>query len=286
MADFDNAVKWTAGGLDAIHVAQRMGTGLFGGYAGLTAASTPGTGSGMRKLLGAQTAPFGTSETPVKPILGDDIVIDSFQFGLADVSRAMLILGANDGTFDNDAAGVSKKTVGVYDFYGQGDSIANPKSWMFLLTRQAHGKDSGNDGIAGWENELVLATQVQPLKSESKAHQAEGSFRQSVLFNQATKTYWGETCQSAFGTVYRKSIIWASRLRCMIHVFIGDGTEDTFVMDYTPDVVATTKAWNGTTAGALTVSTVTPSTKEVVLSAAPGSGVPIIFLYQTPAFAA
>lgn len=284
MAAFDNAVKWTAAGLDAVHCARRMGTGLIGGYAGLSAASTPLTGSGMRRLLGAQTAPFGLAENPVKPILGDDIVIDDFMFGMADVQRGILVLGAEDNTFNIDAAGTTKKTVGVYDFYGSGDSIANPTAWMFLLTRQAHGKDSGNDGEQGWENELVLSAGVQPLRGETKAHQAEGSFRQSVTMRQATKTPWGELISAAFGTQYRKSIVWGSLKRCMFHIWIADGTADSFVVDYEPDVAATTKAWNGTTGAALTVSSVTPATKTIALSAAPASGVPVISLYQTPTF--
>lgn len=280
MANMENQVKWTAAGLDAIHVAYRNAA-IMAGYSNLNAASTPNTGSGMRKLVGAQTAPFGIPDTVDKVILGDDLAIDTFSFAPTDPLKGILELGMDDNTFNKDAEGVNVKAVGIYNFYGRGDSIVNPGNFMFLLTRQAH----GDDGTSGWENELVVNTRVKPLHSESRAHQLEGSFRHSVNFNQANKTPWGETMLAAFGTGYRRSITWASLYRSMLHVWIADGAAVvTTALDYTPIDAASTKAFNGATGAALTVSSVNTSTKIVTLSAAPATGVPVVILYQTGSF--
>lgn len=284
MANFDNQVLWTAAGLDAIHVA-KMRSSLFAGYSGLSAASTPNTGSGMRRLLGAQTAPFALPANVKKAIPGDDTIVDTFTFGSAEPSSGVLLLGIRDNDFDVAAEGTTANTVGIYDFYGTGDTIANPEVWMFLLTKQAHSKDSGSTDAAGWVNELWLSCKVQPLGEEQWAHQAENNFRYDTTFNQATKTPWGVSTTTAFGTAYRRAIRWGSLYRSMLHVWIADNSAvETTALDYTPIDAASTKAWNGTTGAALTVSSVNTSTKKPTLSAAPASGVPVVMLYQTASF--
>lgn len=71
----------------------------------------------------------------------------------------------------------------------------------------------------------------------------------------------------------------------MFHVWIADNSAvETTALDYTPTTAAQTKAWNGTTGGALTVSSINTGTKKVTLSAAPASGVPVVIMYQTASF--
>lgn len=285
MAGMDNATKWTAGGLDAIHVAYRGSGGSMSGFANLSASSTVNTGSGMRRLVGAQTAPFALKEPVVKTIPGDNGVLDTFTWASADVNQGILELGENDGTFDVAADGVTVKTVGVYTFFPRGGTVANPGNFMFLLTRDAHGQDSATSGQSGWENELVMYTRVKPLGDEDRAHQKEGKARQQVTFIDSTVTPWGETCTAAFGVYQRQSFVWTSTYRSMFHCWVSDGSAAaTTALDYTPISAATTKAWNFTLGTALTVSSVNTTTKIPTLSAVPLINNLIVMLYQTASF--
>lgn len=278
---WDNAVKWTRAGLDAIHVAYRNSTtGHFAGFSNLSTASTPDTGSGARRLFAAQTAPTTIPAKVAKTIQGDDVAFDSYLFGSAEVATGQLEFGQVDGAFKDAAEGTSSKAVGIYTMYGSGDSIANPGAFMFLLTRQAK-----ENGVGGFETEVVLSTRVDPIGDEDRAFQKEGKDRYTVTFNNSLYTPWGETCTSAFGVSTRKSILIPSQYRLMFHIWIADGTEvETTALDYTPTTAAQTKAYNATTGGALTVSSINTSTKTVTLNAAPASGVPVVIWYQTASF--
>lgn len=249
------------------------------------ATSATNTGSGMRRLKGAQTAPFGIKEPVVKNILGDDGVLDTFTFASADVNQGTLELGASDGTFDLAADGVTAKTVGVYTFYPRGGSVANPGTFMFLLTRQSHGLDSSTLGSSGFENELVLYTKVKPIGDEDRAHQKEGKARYLVTFNEAHTMPFGTTATTEFGVYARQSIIWSSDKRSMCHCWVSDGTAvETTALDYTPDTATTTKAFDFTAGTALTVSSVNTGTKKVTLSASPTTGHVVFIVYQTASF--
>ena len=279
-----NATQWDSAGLDAVHVAYVGSGGYMAGIANVATSAT-NTGSGMRRLKGAQTAPFGIKEPVVKNIPGDDGVLDTFTFASADVNQGTLELGGADGTFDLAADGVTAKTVGVYTFYPRGGSIANPGTFMFLLTRQAHGLDSTTLGSAGWENELVLYTKVKPINDEDRAHQKEGKARYLVTFNEATKTPFGTLSSADFGVYSRQSIIWTSDKRSMCHCWVSDGTATTTTaLDYTPDTSTTTKAWDFTAGTALTVSSISTGGKTVTLSASPTTGHVVFIIYQTASF--
>jgi hypothetical protein len=279
-----NATKWDAAGLDAIHVAYRGSGGYMAGFANLVAANT-NTGSGMRHLLAAETAPFAIKEPVVKNIPADDGNFDSFTFASSDVNQGVLELGNNDGTFDLAADGTTAKTVGVYTFYPRGGSIANPGSFMFLLTRQAHGQDSSTLGSNGFENELVFNTRVKPLGDEDRAYQKENKIRQLITFNETNILPFGTTSATDFGTYSRQSFIFTSDKRAMFHIWVADGSAAvTTALDYTPDTATTTKAWNFSAGTALTVSSINTTTRLVTLSAVPVINSIILVLYQTASF--
>lgn len=279
-----NSTKWTRGGLDAIHVSYVGSGGFLAGWSNLTAAST-NTGSGMRRLSAAQTAPFGIKEPVVKNILGDNGVFDTFTWASTDTNQGILEVGANDETFGLGTDGLTAKTVGIYTFYPTGGSVANPGTFAFLLTRDAHGQDSATAGSSGWENELIFYTKVKDLGDEDRAHQKEGKSRYLVTFNEARYLPFGTTSTTEFSVYSRQSMIWPSDKRSMCHCWVADGTATaTTALDYTPDTATTTKAWDFTAGTALTVSSINTSTKVVTLSAAPTSGHIIFIIYQTASF--
>jgi len=279
-----NEVKWTAGGLDGVHVGCRGASGFMAGFSNLTAASV-GLGSGMRKIP-AKTAPLPIPPPVVKPVLADDGVLDNFTYASADPNQGILEVSTFDKTIENAVEGKTSVAVGIYTFSGRGGAIGNPQKMMVLLTRQAHSLDSGS-AVAGFENELVLDVSMKPFGDESKAHQGDANNRIQCTFNDAPLTFWGALMSggSVFSIAKQMSVVWFSQYRSMLHLFVGDGSlAETTALDYTPVDAASTKAWNFATGAALTVSSVNTTTKTVTLSAAPASGVLVAILYQTRVF--
>ena len=281
MAAWDNASKWTRIGLDAVHVAYRnSSTGHFAGFSNLSTSSTPNTGSGARHLYAAQVTPTTIPAKVVKTIQGDDKAYESFLFASAEAASGQLEFGQTDMVFSAAAEGTSGFTAGVYTLYGSGDSIANPGGFMFIITRTAK-----ENGVGGFETEVIMSTRVDPIGDEDRSFQKEGKDRYTITYADSLYTPWGATSTAAWGVSARKSVLFGSLYRAMFHIWVADGSASTTTaLDYTPISATTTKAYNGTTGAALTVSSVNTGVKTVTLSAAPASGVPVIVWYQTASF--
>lgn len=281
-----NATKFTVAGADALHVAYRNNTGHFAGAANLGTASTPNTGSGARKLIGVQTFPAQILEPNNVAIPGDDGKVDTFQFENADVNQAIIELGVEDAAAADMFEGTTVLAVGDWNIYGRGGSIVNPGNFMFILTRQGHAYDSGSPATSGFVTEVWLNAQIKPLASDGRQGQTEGKSRLNATFNDSNVTPWVQTMVAAFTATKRTFIVLHSLARMAFHIWIADGAAAvTTALDYTPITAARTKAWNGTTGAALTVSSINTSTKLVTLSAVPLTGVPVILAYETAAFA-
>lgn len=286
MATFENTVRWTSSGLEAVHVAFRNSAGWCAGYANLTPANT-NTGSGMRRIEGAELFGYALPEPTAEPIPGDNDVYDSFMYPSTEPLRVSFEAGGSDLTFQNDAEGLTAYSEGIYNFAPHGPALGNPKLALFLLTYLAHGKDAANLDQPGFETEIILSTRVTALGRDERRHQQNARTRYGVIINNSPYTAWGKTILSAHGTRYLKSQSLVTQYRMMLHTWIADGTAtETTALDYTPPVstVSEFKAWNGATGAALTISSVNLTTKKVTLSAAPAAGVPVVILYPVTSF--
>lgn len=278
-----NITEWASAGLDAIHVAGRTPGGLFAGYGQLTVADT-GDDSGMRRLRGAQVAPVGILEPNRVPVTGDNGRITTFQFA-SDADNAFTIeMGITDKDFEAFAQGSAVKTIGEWDMGLLGSLGPTFADVMWLLTRDAQSQESDSLNSAGFENMLVLSSQAFPLGDDQFNYQEAGGSRYSAIANQANTSPWGADIGTDFTLADGMVITWFSQYRCMLHCFIGDGTTDDIVVDYTPVTAAKTKAFNATDNVALTVSSITAGTKTVTLSAAPGSGKLCVVIYECLSF--
>jgi hypothetical protein len=286
MATLENVVRWTSSGLDAVHVAQRSSAGWISGYAGLTTSNT-NQGSGMRRIEGAELFGYALQEPNALPILGDNAVYDTFMYPSADALRVFFEAGGSDLTFMQDTDGLTSYAEGIYNIAPHGSALTNPRSFVFLLTYLAHGKDANNIDQPGFETEIIISTRVTALGRDERRHQQNAKTRYGVTINNAAKLPWGKTTSATFGTTYVKSISLVTQYRMMLHTWIADGTATTTTaLDYTPAVstAADFKAWNANTGAALTISSVNTSAKTVTLASAPASGVPVVILYPVQSF--
>jgi hypothetical protein len=281
---FDNPVRTTFSGLHALHAGYRGGLGFMAGFANLKATSTPGSASGMRRLQGAEVFPFGIPTSTIKPVLGDDTTVDTYEYGNTDVIRALIECGINDDVFNAAAEGMIAKVVGGYTFYGRGDTIGgNRGAFMLLANSQAHNKDSGNLDEAGWRNELFLSSRLKQLGPESIRHQENNKSRLDAVFNNSAVAFWGELLSEAMQTGYRRTIYWYSQYPGMIDCIISEEDQTVIPLSYAPVSAETTKIWDVTADALLTVSSVDVNAKTATVSAAiTADGHILQCVYQTP----
>lgn len=278
-----NVSEWAAAGLDAIHVAARSDSGFFAGFANLTASST-GTGSGMRRLRGAIRAPFSVAEPRRVNVRGDNGKIATFQFANDGDNTFVLEMGVTDLTFEGMAQGSAVLTLGNWDMGLRGSNQPVFENLIFLLTRNAESQETASLHDPGYENLIVFNVQALPLGDEAFADSAEGGSRYSCVANPVSKTPWGVALDTAFALKDGGAVTWNSQYRCMMHVFIGDGTATAIVVDYTPVSATATKCFNADTGAAITVSSITAGTKTITLAAAVPIGKFGVILYETVGF--
>lgn len=279
-----NIVSWAAAGLDAIHVGYRNADGVIVGFANLTASNTD-TASSMRRLKGAQTAPLAIPGTDKVNIAGDNTRIASFQFASVEDVSFTMELGVTDLLFEAAAQGSTKYTLGDTEWGVRGTSDITPNNFFVLLTRNAKSQDSGTLGSAGFESLLIYNCQIQPTGDDAFTNRAEGKARYDVIADRVDVLPW-ITAFSGSNFSVSNGIVSpiTSDNRVMFDTWVADGTEDDFEVAYTPISAAKTHVFNATSGAALTVSTVTPSTKNIVLSAAPTTGTICVCFYEFSAY--
>jgi|SRR6185369_8049725 len=271
----------TFAGLDALWVSFVNSSGLMSGFSNITVNATS---SGMRKMKAAQTMPSALAQPVRKTIPGDDRPYDQFVFSPTELPGGDVEMGTNDLALDAAAQNSTTWTLGQWlmGIYG----IANPTfaNLMLLGHQQAHSQDSGSVGQAGYNNILYPNCQLFPVGEDSPAFQAEGKNKYSATFLPFSTFPVGEVLDSTnFSVENGTKVKWWSRYRTLFFAKLGDATWTDIVLDYTPVNVASTKVGLTTSAGSFslaTVSSVTQSTKTVVLSAAPAAATMAVVMYE------
>lgn len=276
-----NATKWAAIGDEALLLSVRGASGYFAGWAGLTAASTPNTHSSLYKFAGVQALPLGLNEQVSKSINGDDGIVATFNFPSTDPVSATLEMGVEDLDVAAKVAGMTNYALGEWTMSALGGTITTKQAMIALNVRKAIALDSSNNGVQGYVNELWYNLTLDPLDDEGRSHQTEGKFRYAVVANPSTVLPWGVTNLVAHGATERYFSRFFTPNRFALEVHIGNNSNADIPLTYTPISTAKTKAFNGATGGALTVSSVSTGAKTATVSAAPASGAITVVVYET-----
>lgn len=270
----------TFAGLDGIYTGFVNSNGLFIGFAKVDAA---GESSGLRRIKAAQTLPSALSQPQRKFIPGDDTIYDQFIFGPNELPGGDLEVGATDLALDAAAQGSTVWTLGNWDMGIYGISLPTFGNLLILGHQQAHNKDAGGSG-SGFKNMLYPTAQLLPLGGDNPAHQAEGKNRYTATFSPFTKFPMGQLLDSTnFTVVDGIRVEWYSTYRCWLFAKQFAGGDANIVLDKTPIDAASTKVGLTTSGGSFslaTISSVTPGTKTVVLSAAPAADTIGVVLYE------
>lgn len=278
---FVNIAQWAGDNLIAIQVGILL-EGRFAGFAGLVAGDT-GDNSGMRRLRGAIRVPVAGAPPPDRvPRIADGGVVATFTRANTDVRRFEMELAGPDIDFEAAIQNATKYVLGEWDMILRDTDVAPTVKLVLIATRYADSQEEATLNEKGYENLICLNCSMVPLGDDGMAVEEFGSASYDVVLDKAKKTPWGVTTDTAFDLAAGgRTIVHASSAPLTMEAFIGDNTIDDIPLTYTPKSASTTKAFNFATGAALTVSAVNTPTNTATLSAAPGTGVLVVVLYET-----
>jgi hypothetical protein len=263
----------TSAGLNSVYGSFRDSRGLFAGFANLTTGDT-NVGSGSRRMLGARNFPLPNRTPNVQSNLGDDGVIDTYQFQSSEPAQATLELGAVDVEMESAAQNSGTLTLAGLKMGIRGMSNPTFEDMMITAHSQANSKDTA--GGKKWLTQFFPNSEMRPVGPESAAHQAIMNNRYNIVFNPFETLPWGQLLESSDFAVEDGLYFYGyGDYPYMLWVKVGNNTWTEVVVDFTPVSVALTHFGIYTVGGsysAATVSSVTPGTKTIALSAAPATG--------------
>lgn len=272
-----NITEWAAGGLAAIQIGARGNTGTFRGFGNLTVADT-GDASGMRRIRGAILGANPVANVNRIRNRGDDGYVATHLFQ-AEPPDFNLGFEAHDLDAETFLIGGSLYTLGEWTLAVRGQSIPNLQDTITLLTRQATSLESGSTG-EGYDNLIICSSKYRPVPGDF-AWQGVGGVTLQGSADPVLISPWGEDMADLFDLSDGITIEQFSEFPLTMEAFIGDNTIDDIPLTYAPVTAAKVKSWRTDTGVALTVSSVDVSGKTATLSAAPGTGVPVMVLYET-----
>jgi hypothetical protein len=274
--------QFIAAGVDLGFYGVLDSTGYLNGNSLTAPAAGDAAGAPMLRVRGVIGADTTVPEPEVVNVPGDNGSQGNFLFG-SDESPAFTIeKSVFDQTFNALAQGT--KTLAVGDIT-LGVLQPNSPNWpdiCFILQSDAKRKGGTSDGVRGWAGYIIPVTSVQPLGRDNFATRAAASDRLRVAANPASLLPTGGPInETAFGTDGGPIIDFTADNPVTMHRFTGDGTETVFQLAYTPVSAAKTHVYvNGTKLAPTTDYTVSTTTREITLTAAPANSTKIVVLYE------
>lgn len=277
-----NVNNATFAGAETLFASFITAAGIMNGYGNLQAGDSS-AGSGMRRIKGVQTMPLPLPVPNRKVIKGDDAKIRTFTFPGDQLIQGNIEVAETDVAFEAAVQGSLPWTLGNWTLGIRGISMPVFSNIMLLEHQLSASEDSGSAGDNGYINNLYPNCKLTPLGDQQSAFQAEGKVRYDTVFDPFQSFPLGMALDSTnFGVSDGTSVSWWSKYRTLFYAKIGDGTWTNIVLDFTPVNAASTKVYvtDAGVTSAATVSSVTPSTKTVVLSSAPALNDYVVVMYE------
>jgi hypothetical protein len=234
---------------------------------------------GAYQLVGIQEFPTGIPEAEAVTIPGDDGSLGSILFA-SDAPREML---ANFGQMDLELEARLQNTLvetlgdirmGLID-------TANTilATGALIIQAQSVKRSAGVQGQAAWSGLIYPNVQAQPLNRETFSGRTAGVIRYKLVAQQAFYKPWGVTISDEVnGDIAAYAIPFTSPYPLTLGAFRGDGIITSWTLHKTPISVTKTRPFSDRVA--IGVTSVTPSTKNMLLSAAVPAGRPASVLLE------
>lgn len=238
-----------------------------------------GTYSGAYQWVGIQEFPTGIPEAEAVPIEGDDTLLGSILFSANTPREGLITFGQMD--LDLEARFQNTLVESLGDIRMGLIDTANTILANGAIITQARTvkRSTGVQGQAAWSGLIYPNVQVQPLNRETLAGRTAGSYRYKYVAQQAFYKPWGVTISDEVnGDVAAYAIPFTSPFPLTMGAFRGDGIITSWTLHKTPINVNKTRPFSDRVA--LGVTSVTPATKNMLLSAAVAVNRPASVLFE------
>lgn len=221
-------------GFDAIYYGFNDANGF---YQGADPDSAPAAGdqdgSGMNRLVGAQTVPLSPSEAEVVNVLGDDEPLTQFSFESPDLPSGVLQTATEDLTLEAWAQGTKVQTLGDNSIGMRQPTGTTPASLCMSFQRQAKDWTIGSLGVSKRASLWVPRAELRPRGPADITQRQHSPTQWNIVTSKTDRQPWGATLSSAAnGTTSAALIPIKSSYILQVHRWTGDGTEDNFFLPY------------------------------------------------------
>jgi len=240
-----------------------------------------GAYSGAYQMVGVQEFPTGIPEADVVTIPGDDTSLGSISFA-SDAPREMLMnFGQMDLELEARLQNTLVETLGDIKMGLIDTANMILATGALIVQARTVKRSTPVQGQAAWSGLIYPNVQVQPLNRETFSGRTAGVIRYKGVAQQAFYKPWGITISDEVnGDTAAYAIPFTSPYPLTLGAFRGDGIITSWTLHKTPISVQKTRPFSDRIA--LTVNSVTPSTKNMTLSAAVVASRPasVVFEWQ------
>lgn len=248
-----------------------------------TSTLAPGSIRGSYPFIGIQQMPTGIPEGEVVPVDGDDTTLGNFLFAAAAPREFLMNFGQGDQALDALLQGTLVTSEGRTS-----TGLVDPEHPVYatcslIVQSRAINRQPGQSGQAAWSGFIYPVVQIQPLNRESLQGRTAGSFRYKASAQAAGHRPWGLTIlDNVDGDSGAYAIDFDSYNPLTMDSFTADGSTASWVLNKTPvATVPTSEATRPYIERVLSTPTsVTPSTKTIVLPSGFTSGNRGVILYE------
>ncbi len=221
-----------AAGFKYLHFGQVNTLGyLIGGMELAVAGDDPVS---LLRLEGAQTAPLSIADDEIITVLGDDEPLVTFDFEAATLPNGVVEMANRNVDFEALAQGTKVQVDGFLTLGALQPKGADKTPLMMLAQRRAKTWEAGNRGGAAWEALFALGTRVRPLFAQIQ-QRTHTPYRYFVNASKVSRKPWGEPFTvTDNGTDAMPLFTLDLDNPIMLEPAIGDGVQDTFVLNHTP----------------------------------------------------
>lgn len=274
-------------GFDRIDGGYNDANGYYQGTDPLAAPSAGDQdGSGMFRLVGAQTVPLAPSEAEVVNVLGDDEPLTQFSFESPDLPSGVLQTATENLTLEANSQGTKVETLGDLTIGVRQPTGTTPASLCLAFQRQAKDWTIGALGVSKRSGLWVPRAELRPRGPADLTQRQHSPTQWNIVTSKSDRKPWGATLSSATnGTTSAALIPIKSSYILQLHRWTGDNSETDFFLPYVAVGTSTTlfifidgQIFHPTTHYTVTTNTPTGKTTIAFLSA-PANGAIINCVY-------
>lgn len=247
--------------------------------ASTTAPANGAAGSGAFTLSGIKTAAPTIPEPDVVQVTGDDALQGEFSFDSIETRAFTIEYTVEDLSLIATILGVTLTTWGEVRTALM--DVPNPpeRNMGFIFQSRAKKADTGAQGQKGWNGKFIPLATFTPLGRASFDERGAAVFRGQISPQSSGYDPFGVSIlTSNYGTTAARQIPFNAENPIHIKTWRGDNTTTAFTLDYVPVSAAKTSAFVDRVVR--TVSTVSTGASTMTVSSAPGTGRPMIALYE------